>query len=58
MSIAVLVFFIAEIFSRFSSAKLGAANAATSAEAKMLLTNAVDFANVISDWFLLTEQYN
>jgi len=49
MSIAVLVFFIAEIFSRFSSAKLGTAKAATSAEARMLLTNAVDFANVISD---------
>ena len=56
MSIAVLVFFIAEIFSRFSSAKLGAANATTKAEARILLTNAVDLANVISDWFLLTEQ--
>jgi hypothetical protein len=56
MSIAVLVFLNAEIFSRFSSlAKLGAANATTRADARMLFTKTVDLANLISDEFFITD---
>ena len=56
---AVSVFFIAEIFSRLSSfAKVGAEKATISAEAKMLFTNTLELANLISDGFLLTKQFN
>jgi hypothetical protein len=45
MSIAVSVFFIAEIFSRFSSlAKLDAENATSIADARTLFTNTLDVA--------------
>lgn len=54
MSIAVLVALNAEILSRFSSlAKLGAANAKTRADARMLFAKTVGLANLISDEFLL-----
>jgi hypothetical protein len=50
------VFLNAEIFSRFSSlAKLGAANATTRADARMLFTKTVDLANLISDEFFITD---
>jgi hypothetical protein len=59
MSIAVLVAFIAEIFSRFSSlAKLGAEKATSRADARTLFTKTVDLAKVFSDWFFIDKTIN